>query len=303
VAALEAQQSAPRFEVVVVDDGSTDNTWAVLSHLSARTSLDLHAVRLTRNGGPAAARNVGWRSTHAEVIAFTDDDCSPEPGWIASLVAGTTAADIAQGRTIPDPDQASNAGPFSRSLSVQSETGFYQTCNIAYRRRVLESTGGFAEEFQFPAGEDTDLAWRAITAGATVTFLDDAVVRHDVRPSNVSVAIRDSWRWQSVALAVSRHPELRRLFPSPYIWRRSHQYAAIALVGIGVAVGARSRSGRLLGAVGLIAPYIRYRTTIDPLPELGPKRRWLSLPASLAVDSAELAACLVGSAKHRTFVL
>jgi glycosyltransferase involved in cell wall biosynthesis len=303
VAALEAQQGVGEFEVVIVDDGSTDDTWAVLNHLARRSTLQLRPMRLLRNRGPATARNIGWRGTTADVIAFTDDDCAPEPQWLAGLVSGLTSAGIAQGRTIPDPEQVDHAGPFSRSMLVDHEDGFYQTCNVAYRRELLELNGGFEESFRFPAGEDTDLAWRVKSGGAATAFCPDAVVRHDVRESDLIVAIQDSWRWQSVALAISRHPQLRSLLPSPYIWRRSHQHVAAALSGLAL-LAAKPRSGRSrLAAVALLAPYIRHRTMSEPLPTVGPRRRWLLLPAAFAVDVSEVTACLVGSVRHRTFVL
>lgn len=303
VAALEAQQDAPAFEVVIVDDGSTDDTWAVLGHLARRSTISLRPMRLLRNRGPATARNIGWRSSSAELILFTDDDCAPEPGWLAGLACGLDTAGIAQGRTIPDPEQLDHTGPFSRTLEVDREDGFYQTCNVGYRRELLELNDGFEEAFRFPAGEDTDLAWRVKSGGAATAFCRDAVVRHDVRPSDLLVTIKDSWRWQSVALAISRHPQLRELLPAPYVWRRSHQYVAVAAGGmLLVAIAPRSRAARV-AAVALAAPYVRYRTATEPLPATGPRRRWLLVPGAFAVDAAEVAACLIGSLRHRSFIL
>jgi glycosyltransferase involved in cell wall biosynthesis len=303
VAALEAQSEPPGFDLVIVDDGSTDDTWVVLNELAKLSTARIHPIRLHRNRGPATARNIGWRSTPAEVIVFTDDDCAPEPGWLCAIVNATSGADIVQGRTVPDPDQTGNLGPFSRTLQVESETGFYQTCNIAYRRRVLEVNDGFHEQFRYPAGEDTDLAWRAKDQGASSTFCAAAVVRHDVRRSDLGVAIRDSWRWQSVPLAASRHPELRDLFATPRIWRRAHGYAALVAVG-GLVVGTGpTKPRRLATAAALAAPYVRYRLQTAPLPTTSPRQRLGLLPAALAVDLAEVAACLIGSARHRSFVL
>jgi glycosyltransferase involved in cell wall biosynthesis len=303
IAALEAQQGVSDFEVIVVDDASTDNTWEVLDHLAKRTSIDVRCARLMHNAGPAAARNVGWRASAAPLIAFTDDDCVPQPQWLASLLEAAEAVDVVQGRTLPDPDQQAQLGPFSRTLDIASEDGYYQTCNIAYRRELLEQLDGFFEQFRYPAGEDTDLAWRAKDAGATTTFAASAVVHHDVRPSNLAVAIRDSWRWQSVALAVSRHPRLREVFASRYVWRPSHRAVVAALGGAAAVVGApRSRSAWLAGAA-LVAPYVHYRVVTAPLPGAGPRRRWLVLPGAFAVDAAEVGACLVGSARHRTLVI
>ncbi|MEA2352273.1 MAG: mycofactocin glycosyltransferase, partial [Thermoleophilaceae bacterium] len=75
--ALAAQTLArDRYEVVAVDDGSADDTPRVL----AAADVD-RVVRHERSRGPAAARNSGWRAASAPLVAFTDDDCRPEPGW------------------------------------------------------------------------------------------------------------------------------------------------------------------------------------------------------------------------------
>jgi GT2 family glycosyltransferase len=302
-AGLEAQTGLDGFEVVIVDDASTDDTWANLNALADSSSLDITCIRLPRNAGPATARNLGWQSTTAPIVAFTDDDCVPSPTWLAQLLKSATEADIVQGRTVPNPTQQHNLGPFSRTLDVSYEDGYYQTCNVAYRRELLERLGGFFEKFRFPAGEDTDLAWRAKESGATTYFDVDAVVRHDIRRSDFWVAVKDSWRWQSAALAVSRHPRLRESFVATYFWRESHRLALGALAGVAaVAAAPRSRIA-WAGAAAAAAPYVRYRTRTAPLPAAGPKRRWLLLPGALAVDTAEITACLVGSVKHRTLVI
>lgn len=307
--ALEQQEKAPPFEVVVVDDASTDDTWEALQRLAEASPILVRPLRLDANRGPATARNLGWRTATAAYIAFTDDDCAPEPGWIRGITEGLDQADLAQGRTIPDPLELEATGPFSRSMSVSVEDGFYQTCNVGYRRTTLEAVGGFDETFRFPAGEDTDLAWRVRATGATTCFRADAVVRHAVRPSSWATAARDTWRWQSIALAVKRNPRLRELIYSRWIWRRSHLLVAIAALGVCAAAVISAVTSPLpatlawVAAVALFAPYVRYRTVNDPLPTVGPRRRLLLLPATFALDSCEVVACIVGSLRHRTLVI
>jgi GT2 family glycosyltransferase len=302
VADLLAQQ--PPAEVVIVDDSSTDDTWAVLGQLcAADPDGRLQRLRTARNSGPATARNLGWRAAAGPLVAFTDDDCRPEPGWVASLVAAAAAADLVQGRTVPDPDEVHLLGPFSRTLSVTSEDGYYQTCNVAYRRDWLDRLGGFDEAFRHPAGEDTDLAWRARDLGARTAYTDAAVIRHTVRPSSVRASVRDSWRWQSVPLAVRRHPELRAMLAGRWSWRASHPRALAAVAGLSLVAAAPRRPATWLAAAAGCAPYVHYRVITAPLPTAGPRRRWLLLPGALLVDTVEVGACLVGSARYRTLVL
>lgn len=309
LAGFEAQLGSIDFEVVIVDDASTDDTARVLDELASTSGLTLRVLRQERNRGPAAARNLGWRSTDAEFIAFTDDDCTAEPGWLSALAGALAGADIAQGRTIPDPAEADRLGPFSRTLSVGQEDGFYQTCNIAYRREVLEAEGGFDEAFRFPAGEDTDLAWRARERGASTTFRADAVVRHTVPSSSLLRALRDTWRWQSAPQAVSRHPQLRSLIYRRYVWRPAHSLVLYVLAGIALAIAAPwfgswpAAAIAWMIAAALVAPYAHYRLRRAPLPATRLRDRLLLLPATYAIDGAEVLACIVGSIRYRTLLL
>ncbi|MDT4996540.1 MAG: hypothetical protein QOD45_608, partial [Pseudonocardiales bacterium] len=105
VSALVAQEDVPGAEIVLVDDASTDATPDVLANLLPSLEPTGQAIRLAHNRGPATARNIGWRTASAPLIAFLDDDCVPQPGWLASLAASLADADIVQGRTLPDPEQ------------------------------------------------------------------------------------------------------------------------------------------------------------------------------------------------------
>ena len=208
VEALAKQTDPGLVEVVVVDDASDDDTWDVLSALAATAPFRLTARRMAQNSGPAAACNVGWRATDADVVAFTDDDCVPQAGWLAGLVRGLAEADIVQGRTIPDPLQASRRGPFSHVVEFDEPDGYFETCNIAYRRRMLELVSGFDEAFHYAAerrrgagpifGEDADLARRALEHGARTAFDPHALVFHDVDRSSFRARLRKARRLEGL---------------------------------------------------------------------------------------------------------
>jgi GT2 family glycosyltransferase len=290
VSALRAQDGVDHVEIVIVDDASTDDTTDVLRRLG------VNYLRLPKRSGPAAARNAGWRASTAPVVAFTDDDCVPQPGWLAALVRGLRDADLAQGCTRPDPGQAHLEGPFSRTLEVTAETGYYQTCNMGYRREVIERLGGFDERFRHPTGEDTDVAWRAIAGGARTVFVPDAVVHHDVRPSSFSAHLRDTWRWEGVVLAVRNHPELRRRFHRRWFWKPSHPPALLAAAGLVVL------ARRPVVGAALLLPYARYRTRVLPL-RGGPRRRVAATPGALVADLTEVGVLALASARYRTLLL
>ena len=193
-------------------------------------------------------------------MAFTDDDCLPQPDWLAHIVAGLEAADLVQGCTIPDPDHASRAGPFSRTVDTTREWGYYETCNIGYRKEALGRVGGFDDAFRHLFGEDTDLAWRVKDTGGLSVFEPGAVVYHAVWPGGFFERLRDLPRRQGLVRALHRNPRLRDRLPRRWFWERSHPPAMVAAVGLGMlAAGRRSSTARTVG-LALLVPYLRHRT-------------------------------------------
>jgi glycosyltransferase involved in cell wall biosynthesis len=301
VAAFETQVNPPAFELIIVDNASPDDTATVLRHLQAKTTTTLEIRRVGHNRGPATARNVGWRAAQAPVVAFMDDDCVPASDWLREVVAAMAHRDLALGRTVPDPAQTRDLGPFSRTMSVSRDDGLYPTCNIAYRRFLLEQLDGFDESFE-AGGEDTDLAWRAIAVGVQPTFAGDAVVHHDVRPSRWSTQLRDTTHWHSLPLAVAKHPQIRNRLYASVFWRRTHPSAIAVVAGLGLIAGGRTTRHRMSG-LALMAPYVRDRLVTTPLPYTGRKDRLRLLPAALAIDLAEVMVLAAGSVKHRSLML
>lgn len=169
-------------EIVVVDDGSTVDVRSVVARH--------RSVRLVEqaNAGPAAARNRGWRTTTAPIVAFTDDDTVPEPDWLVDMVRafdGAPATGAIGGRIV-----ALAPGRLAGFVQAEALVGHavhddgvrhLVTANVAYRRHVLEQLGGFDERFRGASGEDTDLTLRTATAGHGLAVIDGAVVAHDNR--------------------------------------------------------------------------------------------------------------------------
>jgi GT2 family glycosyltransferase len=296
VDALARQDLTTPFEVVVVDDGSTDDTPAVLAALAGRHDW-LRVVRQPVNRGPAAARNQGWRTARAPFVAFTDDDCVPEPAWLRLLAAGLVSADVVQGRTEGDPAQLSRHGPFGHTMTVRAG-GSYETCNIAYRRAALERTGGFDEDFVLPYGEDTDLGLRVVDQGGRMAFCPDALVHHDVEPSDFTRYLRQRARRADFVLAVRRHPRLRRELRMGVF---SHPNALAAGAALALAARRRRPVDVALAAV-LVARYSRatLRALHPPASPVG----WLAVvPMKLAADLYEVSVTARASVRYRTLVL
>ena len=183
-------------EVIVVDDGSTDDTeHAVRSH-------DLQVTYLRQAGaGPAAARNTGWRASTATIVVFLDDDCVPRSGWLADYVAafedtevggvGGTIVPLVDG-FIADYITADGLVDHGRPSAGNADGAptYLVTANAAFRRAALEAADGFEEGYRLDrsgrtgrivAGEDVDLCWRIVDAGWTLRRSRGAVVAHDHR--------------------------------------------------------------------------------------------------------------------------
>lgn len=301
VRALEAQEEAPAYELIVVDDASTDGTTDELERLRATARVPLVPLRLDVNRGPATARNAGWRRARAPLIAFTDDDCAPGPGWLAWLAHRLQDADVVQGRTLPDPDQMSQRNAFSHSVLVEDEWGFYEACNMGYRRSVLEQLDGFDESFRRPFGEDTDLAWRAKRSGGRVVFESAALVLHDVRPQTYVEHLRDLRRREGVVRAMKHNPELRELCHYRVFWRPAHPSALWAAAGLATLAASRRSPWRAIAGAAMCAPYIRYRTHTFPTGR--PRNRPAVIPLALLSDLVEMGVLAAASVRYRTLVL
>jgi glycosyltransferase involved in cell wall biosynthesis len=305
VRALEAQRGVDGFEAIIIDNGSVDDTSAVLHELAEKSTIPITVLRMEENKGPCPARNLGWRAAKAPIVAFTDDDCVPEEGWLAALLVHIENADLVQGRTEPDPTDPRPIGPFGRTVIIREEAGHYETCNLAYRKTLLEQLDGFDEDFhRLPGGpvtwgDDTDLGWRARESGARTTFATDAVVYHELRPSSFRRHLTEITRHDGIVLSLRRHPQMREVYYRRYFFNAAHPPALLA-AGALVALAARPRSPlRWAMAAAAGANYTRACMATRHHP---PQRRtWLKdLPLSFIADLFEIGVFTRASIRYRT---
>jgi glycosyltransferase involved in cell wall biosynthesis len=318
--ALRAQEFRDAFEVIVVDDGSQDETAAIARRHAPLVSL----IQNAQSQGPGSARNRGVHVARAPVLAFTDADCFPSPSWLAAGCEALAHADLVQGRV--DPDPAAARSPFDRSLSVERHRGFYQTANLLVRREAFEAIGGFrdwaleqpgrrrwsvdrrrARATRTPIGEDTLFAWSGERLGLRTTFAADALVAHAVVPGDVRDAIADRWHWTRDMPGLARHvPELRStVFYRSWFFADWTAKFDVALVGIAAAAITRRRLPLLVAA-----PYVRHvwRDAQQYRNGAGSRGSRMSRVAAHAlgapiVDAATLGGLAIGSAAWRCLVL
>jgi GT2 family glycosyltransferase len=300
--ALEQQTlERSRWELIVVHDNpDSDPTEELLrAHPLARSVLRHHRLPVG-TGSPARQRNVGWRDARAPFVAFTDDDCRPQPEWLERMLAAAEAAPgaIVQGRTMPDPAEALVLkAPRVRTLDVDPPVREAPTCNVLYSREALERVGGFDVRFPGPAGEDTDLAERVrAETGAALVPVRDAVVYHAVDAYSVAGYARLLWKWQHLPFVVRRHPHLRERGAYRIFWKHSHWRLLLALAG---AVVAR----RFPPAALLALPYLRHAALTHGRRPDAVARALCELPSRAFGDAVEIAAVTKGSIRYRTVLL
>lgn len=170
----------PDYEVVVVDDGSTDHTKEILSHHPW-----VNAIYQT-NHGLSVARNVGAAAATGEIIAYTDSDCMADPDWLYYLVGTLLSGNYAGvgGPNISPPAQnwhqacvaAAPGGP-SHVLLTDVVAEHIPGCNMAFYRWAFEKVGGFDPEYR-KAGDDVDFCWRLQQEGEVIAFSPSAIVWH-----------------------------------------------------------------------------------------------------------------------------
>ena len=144
------------YEVIIVDDGSTDGTQDILKKSSSGT---IRCVR-QENAGPAAARNAGAKTARGEILGFTDSDCVPGKDWLNSVPQHFDDKKVVgvEGKIETD-----RLGVLTQS--VRSEGGRYLTANMFYRKKDFLAEGGFDERFRRAFREDTDMAIRMASRG------------------------------------------------------------------------------------------------------------------------------------------
>jgi glycosyltransferase involved in cell wall biosynthesis len=206
--ALAAQVDAPPFEVVVVDNGSSDATAAL-----ARTHPGVDRVVVEQRPGSYAARNAGIAAARGRVLAFTDADCRPHPQWLARGVAALARADVVGGRVrAVVSGRPTTWERYDRAVYLDQERavrdeGYAATANLLVRAEVFRAVGPF--DASLSSSGDLEWGQRATAAGSRPVYAGDAVVDHVARRG-----ARATWRlhrrlgagWRDLARRGARPP-------------------------------------------------------------------------------------------------
>jgi glycosyltransferase involved in cell wall biosynthesis len=198
----------PDYEVIVVDDGSTDHTRGILERF--RSVRAIHQENL----GLSTARNVGLQAATGEIVAYTDSDCFADPDWLTHLVHQLQCTDAA---AIGGPNLTPNDGRLAACMAacpgqpthvLESDqlAEHIPGCNMAFHRDALEQIRGFDPQF-CKAGDDVDVCWRLQQAGKWITFAPGAFVWHHRRQGPRAYLKQQAGYGEAEALLQFKHPE------------------------------------------------------------------------------------------------
>lgn len=310
IESLWAQSLDPeQYEIVIVDDFSTDDTPAMLEELQKQSPCRFVFRAMTSHCGSVRSRNEGVRLASGSIIAFTDSDCRVSPGW---LETGLSVFDS-------DPEVAFVTGPILNKPGqkvtffsvggnpLPGENPIYPLANAFYRKDVFQDVGGFDESVWLAAVNttpveysDIDLAYRVLGKGYRNAFHQDLVVYHEVLKVS-------PWQWLMWNLRYMQLPEFLGRYPSlrdPLLWKGpfvspDHVWFYIAVAGC--VAGVLVQPWYAL----LAAPYL-LRMAVVPGRSLS-LRSWLFAPARVALMTVRqvlISSFLIwGSIKARNVIL
>ena len=275
-----ARVDYPDYEVIVVNDGSTDATASIAAEFPRFRVVSTPGVGLSR------ARNVGLDAAKGEIVAYLDDDARPDPSWLRQLartLVGSGHAAVG-GPNIPPPNDGlvadcvanSPGGPVHVLLS-DTVAEHVPGCNMAFRKTALEAIGGFDPRFHV-AGDDVDVCWRLQHGSEAVGFSPGAVVYHH-RRSSVRGYLRQQFQYGKAEAL------LEQKWPQRYN-RAGHAKWAGLVYGNSLSNALKGRRGKIrYGSWGTALFQSMHRTAPGLVASLPLTPEWYLVLASLGVLS------------------
>lgn len=203
---LEDQNACKgEFEVIVVNDGSEDDTFQALEEYVSQSSLQLRIYHIPHSG-PASARNHGVEKARSKWIAFLDADMIAHPQWVKrglELISQDIPVGGFEGKT--EVGNRENVTPFTHQMS-NIRGGRYPTCNIILRKKLCNFFNGY----KIPFREDTDLAFSILESGFEIVFDRNLLAFHPPLSPNYKRPVKLAMRYYYDGLLARRFPEKYR---------------------------------------------------------------------------------------------
>lgn len=217
-------QTLPKklYEVIIVEDG-TGNAKKIIENYA-----DKYSIRYFKktHDGPGIARNLGIKHAKGDIIAFTDDDCIIPLDWLKNIYdffLNNGEVIGMEGKTI---SSISKIHPLTHQVINMRPQGVFPTCNMAYRKEILEKISGFYYKFKYPHNEDIDLAWNVLKHGKII-FNDSAAITHPIYRKNIFEKLLWTYHFKDEFILFNRHRELYKKLRSggnPWLFIYFHFY-------------------------------------------------------------------------------
>ncbi len=219
------------YEIIIADDENSLETKTMLMRMQAENPNHRFVyTRVEPSHGPASARNAGWRKARGEIIAFTDDDCLPNPDWLSQgLAAFSEHVDAIWGKVIvPLPEYPTDYQLNTAGLAKEE----FVTANCFCRKFVLEEIEGFDERFYKPWREDSDLYFTLMEEGANIRYVSSMVVYHPARQARFGASIFMQKNNIFEPLLYKKHRELYKKYIHFPVMKTFYAIVSFLLLGV-----------------------------------------------------------------------
>jgi hypothetical protein len=291
---LDAQSiGSDEFEIIVVDNGSSDTSRSLLLDSVSTSRATLRIVRNDSPADMAIALDQAWQAAVAPLVAFLEPSCIPSSGWLFAAIEGLERRPhVGNGLLLTRPGQEDRGGFLSnRYFSDSWQRHRFTTANLFCRRKDLAAVGGWSGgpptasrgKSSHVEGEAIDLVSRIVAnTEATPAYISNAVVYHDIDDAPLRIRMTRTLTEPCPPGSVSRS-----LLAGGLFWQTVDWQALLALLGL---VG-MLRNWR---SVLLAVPWLHHRTCVLPLCD-GPRRRWAVLPGAFVMDLLAVVGAARGS--------
>ena len=286
-------QDHPSYEILVLDNESTDGTAEAVAARAAAAGVEVRVVVVP--GTVGYVRNRAGSLARGEYLAFTDSDCIPDPGWLTAAALALDddpALGAVQGRTLP---QEEILHGWAATIQVEGFSGRYESCNLVFRREAFVASEGFDEQIGH-FWEDTAAGYALRRAGWPCGYAAGALVHHDVTYPGFWWHVRRMQKHANLPPVLARYPEIRR---DALVWRIFLQTRDAQFCGVlaALALGRRHRA-----ALALALPYVHFMMIDDGrlTSEWRDPKRY---PQALIYDAARVVGLLRGGLRNGRIVL
>lgn len=232
-ALLSQSYPSKKFEIIIIDSWSTDGTEEMVKKYGMAIKFIISSQK-----GYSACRNLGFRKSRAEIVAFTDSDCIPAKNWVKTIIedfkhsgkeivaiGGPTK--VSAGKCLIARVSQQIVNDSVSGLRKGSSAFFMTTTNLALRKNIVRIIGPFDRRYDFETGEDTEFCWRIVKSGLKLRYNSSIVVDHSQR-SSIRGFLKQHYNYgRGIYLVKKKHPDFMQGLKTQNRFKRYFEEAFI----------------------------------------------------------------------------